>query len=168
MSKLRMADPLDPLPSPSPAPPPAPEPLPPNPNPLPDNPPPHVENTDVSTNSTGLPSNVAAALACFPLIGGIIFYLLEKRDSFVRFYAMQSIIFGAVWILFSFLSNILTWILASIPGVGGFFAMSWNFIAALVHLGFFIIMVIAMVKAFSGARWDIPYVGPHARKQTGA
>jgi len=45
--------------------------------------------------STGLPSNVAAALACFPLIGGIIFYVLEKRDGFVRFYAMQSIIFGA-------------------------------------------------------------------------
>ena len=38
--------------------------------------------------TTDLPSNVAAALACFPLIGGIIFYLLEKRDGFVRFYAM--------------------------------------------------------------------------------
>ena len=39
--------------------------------------------------STGLPSNVAAALACFPLVGGIIFYILEKRDGFVRFYAMD-------------------------------------------------------------------------------
>ena len=29
--------------------------------------------------STGLPSNVAAALACFPLVGGIIFFILEKR-----------------------------------------------------------------------------------------
>lgn len=167
MSKFCMADPLDPS-SPSPAPPrPAPEPLPPNPNPAPDNPPPRDENTAVSTNSTGLPSNVAAALSCFPLIGGIIFYLLEKRDSFVRFYAMQSIIFGVVWILFSFLSNILAWILGSIPGVGGFFAMLWNLIAAFVHLGFFVIMVIAMVKAFSGARWDIPYLGPMARKQVG-
>ena len=66
-------------------------------------------------NSTGLPSNVAAALACFPLIGGIIFYLLEKRDSFVRFYAMQSIIFGAIWILFCIAWNILYAILAHIP-----------------------------------------------------
>jgi len=38
---------------------------------------------------------VAAAIACIPLIGGIIFYILEKHDSFVRFYAMQSIILVA-------------------------------------------------------------------------
>jgi len=41
------------------------------------------------STSTGLPSNVAAAIACIPLVGGIIFYILEKHDSFVRFYAMQ-------------------------------------------------------------------------------
>ena len=52
--------------------------------------PPPLGETDVTARptSTGLPSNVAAALACFPLIGGIIFYILEKRDGFVRFYAM--------------------------------------------------------------------------------
>jgi len=169
LSNLRMADPLDPSPAPTTPPIPPPEPIPPNSTPPPDNTPPIVENNGVTTEptSTGLPSNVAAALACFPLIGGIIFYLLEKRDSFVRFYAMQSIIFGAIWLLFSFLSTILIWILASIPGIGGFLAMLWNFIAALIHLGFFIIMVVAMVKAFSGARWDIPYLGPIARKQVG-
>ncbi|MDQ6912969.1 MAG: hypothetical protein M3128_08865, partial [Verrucomicrobiota bacterium] len=53
------------------------------------------------STTTDLPSNVAAALACIPLIGGIIFYVLEKRDAFVRFYAMQSIIFGGAWIIFS-------------------------------------------------------------------
>jgi uncharacterized membrane protein len=166
-----MADPLDPTPQPTPTPPPipGPEPIPPNPNPPPDNTPPPIENTFVSTESTstGLPSNVAAALACFPLIGGIIFYLLEKRDSFVRFYAMQSIIFGAAWLLFNILSAILHGILWSIPGIGAFLGLLWSFISALVHLGFFIIMIIAMVKAFSGVRWDIPYVGPMARKQVG-
>ena len=53
------------------------------------------------SGTTGLPSNVAAAIACIPLIGGIIFYILEKHDSFVRFYAMQSIIFGGAWVLFT-------------------------------------------------------------------
>ena len=52
------------------------------------------------STSTDLPSNVAAALACIPLIGGIIFYIIEKQDSFVRFYAMQSIILGAAWLVF--------------------------------------------------------------------
>ena len=58
-------------------------------------------NPGAKPQTTGLPANVAAALACIPLIGGIIFYILEKRNRFVRFYAMQSIIFGGVWILFS-------------------------------------------------------------------
>ena len=40
-------------------------------------------------------------------------------------------------------------------------------IQAIVQLGFLIVMIVAMVKAFSGVRWDIPYVGPIARKQTG-
>src|SRR5207249_3790721 len=104
---------------------------------------PEPETTPKST-STGLPSNVAAAIACIPLIGGIIFYILEKHDPFVRFYAMQSIIFGCAWFLFNIVSAI---------------------VAALVHLVFLVIMIITIVKAFTGVRWDIPYIGPVARRQ---
>ncbi len=116
--------------------------------------------------STGLPSNVAAALACFPLIGGIIFYLLEKRDSFVRFYAMQSIIFGAIWILFNIVSSIIHGIFWAIPGIGPLFAGLWALVSALVQVAFLVVLIIAIVKAFSGVRWDIPWVGPIARRQT--
>ena len=38
-------------------------------------------------------------------------------------------------------------------------------IAALVHLAFLVVFIIAVVKAFSGVRWEIPYIGPMARKQ---
>jgi len=70
-------------------------------------PPPSPEpETGPKSTSTGLPSNVAAAIACIPLIGGIIFYILEKHDSFVRFYAMQSIIFGCAWFLFNIVSAV--------------------------------------------------------------
>ena len=141
-----MADPIDPV---APPPPPIPPP-----------------NQPMPPNSTGLPSNVAAALACFPLIGGIIFYLLEKRDSFVRFYAMQSIIFGAIWILFCIAWNILYAILAHIPALGVIFAFLLWLVWALANIVFLILLIIAIVKAFSGVRWDIPWVGPMARKQT--
>jgi uncharacterized membrane protein len=120
-----------------------------------------------TTTTTGLPSNVAAALACIPLIGGLVFYILEKHDQFVRFYAMQSIIFGGVWFLFNLASWILHVIFAVIPIVGWALAGLWIFVSALVHLGLFVVMIIAMVKAFSGVRWDIPYIGPIARKQVG-
>ncbi len=80
-----MADPVDPT-QPPPVPSPGPEP-------------------SADPSSTDLPPNIAAAIACIPLVGGIIFYLLEKRNSFVRFYAMQSIIFGGAWFLFNIASS---------------------------------------------------------------
>jgi uncharacterized membrane protein len=117
--------------------------------------------------STGLPSNVAAALACVPLVGGLVFYILEKHDSFVRFYAMQSIIFGGAWLLFNVVSWVIQHILWALPVIGGVLGALWIFASALIHLGLLVIMIIAMVKAFTGARWDIPFVGPIARKQMG-
>src|SRR5881275_1038151 len=125
---------------------------------------PEPEPSGAST-STGLPSNVAAAIACIPLIGGIIFYILEKRDSFVRFYAMQSIIFGCAWFLFNIVSAVVHAVFGAIPGIGGILVFFWAIIAALVHLAFLVVMIIAIVKAFTGVRWDIPYVGPVARRQ---
>ncbi len=149
-----MADPFEPT-----SPPPAPESVPP---PTPAETPVHADNP--GTQSTGLPSNIAAALACIPLVGGLIFWFLEKHDNFVRFYAMQSIIFGAAWLLFNIISKVVFGIFASIPALGTVLVFLWAIIQALVHLGFLVIMVIAMIKAFSGSRWDIPYVGPMARK----
>src|SRR3954447_2745216 len=100
---------------------------------------PPVTATGPGTGSTGLPSNVAAALACFPLIGGVIFYILEKRDSFVRFYAMQSIIFGLAWILFGLAWRIFYSILASIPAIGVIFAFLLWLIWAAVNVAFLIV-----------------------------
>ena len=148
-----MPDPADPTqPPPAPGPSPAPEVnLPPAP--------------EVNPSTTGLPSNVAAAIACIPLIGGIIFYVLEKRDSFVRFYAMQSIIFGAAWLLFNIVYAIVHVIFASVPAIGVFLSLLWGLVGMLIHLAFVVVWVIATIKAFTNVRWDIPYVGPMARKQ---
>src|SRR5919112_4671655 len=96
--------------------------------------PPSTANPTPATGTTGLPSNVAAALACIPLVGGLIFYILEKQDQFVRFYAMQSIIFGGIWFLFNILSRIVGSILWSIPVAGAIFGALWAFVSALVQL----------------------------------
>ncbi len=131
----------------------------------PPSPPSPGPETSAASTSTGLPSNVAAAIACIPLIGGIIFYILEKRDNFVRFYAMQSIIFGCAWFLFNIVSAVVHAVFGAIPGIGGILVFFWAIIAALVHLVFLVIMIITIIKAFTGVRWDIPYIGPVARRQ---
>ena len=119
------------------------------------------------STSTGLPSNVAAALACIPLVGGIIFYIVEKHDGFVRFYAMQSIIFGGAWLLFNIASSVVHAVFGAIPGIGGLLVFFWAIIAAFIHIAFLVVWIVATIKAFTGVRWDIPYVGPIARKQEG-
>src|SRR2546421_1235878 len=112
-------------------------------------PPPSPEPEPIgASTSTGLPSNVAAAIACIPLVGGIIFYVLEKRDSFVRFYAMQSIIFGGAWILFVIVYSIAHAILTPIPAIGLVFAIILGIVWALVGIAFLVIFIITMVKAF--------------------
>ena len=128
-------------------------------------PPPPEAPPSADPSSLDLPPNIAAAIACIPLVGGIILYLLEKRNSFVRFYAMQSIIFGGAWFLFNIASVVVHAVVGAIPGVGPILVFLWAVIAALVHLAFLILFIVAVVKAFSGVRWDIPYVGPMARKQ---
>src|SRR5438477_11311536 len=153
-----MAEPVDPT-----QPPPV-DPTPPPPSP--GAPPPVEANTpEVNPSMTGLPSNVAAAIACIPLIGGIIFYILEKHDSFVRFYAMQSIVFGGAWLLFNIASSVVHVIFGAIPGIGGILVFFWAIIAALVQIAFLVVWIVATIKAFMNVRWEIPYIGPIARKQ---
>ena len=133
----------------------------------PSQPPPVSDQDPAATSrstSTGLPANVAAAIACIPLVGGIIFYILEKRNSFVRFYAMQSIIFGIAWFVFNIVSAVIHAVFGAIPAIGGILVFFWAIIAALVHVAFIVLWIIATVKAFTGVRWEIPYVGPMARK----
>jgi uncharacterized membrane protein len=147
-----MPDPVDPL----------------EPQPVPGsaNVPPPPPQPEVNASTLDLPSNIAAALACIPLIGGIVFYIMEKRDGFVRFYAMQSIIFGGAWLLVSIASSIISHVFWSIPMIGSILGFFWSIVHALIEIAFVVIWIIATVKAFSGVRWEIPYIGPTARKQT--
>ena len=138
-----------------------------NPTPVPPTSPDPVPANFPHSSRTGLPSNVAAALACIPLFGGLVFYILEKEDRFVRFYAMQSIIFGGICLVILALGRALTVMAWSIPIASVVFGPLWSFVFAVVKLGLVVLTVIAMVKAFSGVRWEIPFVGPIARRQLG-
>ena len=144
-----MPDPVDPAP-PSPTPPPPATP---------------AHEPEVNASSTGLPTNIAAALACIPLIGGIVFYILEKRDGFVRFYAIQSIVYGGAWFLFNIISAVIHLIFGGVPAIGVFLSLLWALIAMVVHIAFLVIWIVATIKAFTNVRWLIPYFGPMAQKQ---
>src|SRR5882724_1127728 len=110
-----------------------------------DAPPPPPPLDPEAPQSTGLPSNIAAALACIPLVGGLVFYFLEKRDTFVRFYAMQSIILGGAlllcWIVYSIVYGILT----PIPAIGFFFDILLRVTWALIRIAVLVLFIITVV-----------------------
>jgi uncharacterized membrane protein len=112
---------------------------------------------------TGLTPNLAGALSYLlsPLTG-IVFFILEKENQTVRFHAMQSIMFGVAWIVLWIALHLLSLALFAIPIVG------W-LVAALIWLGIgcggFILWVLLMWKAYRGEEWELPVIGPMARKQ---
>ncbi len=101
--------------------------------------------------SMGLEQNVAGLL-CYVLgwITGLIFFLLEKDNKFVRFHAMQSIlVFGGLTVI----GIILGWI----PILG------WILGAILSLLGV-ILWILLMVKAYQNVWYKLPWVGDLAEK----
>jgi len=77
----------------------------------------------------------------------VIFLLIEKKDDFVRFHAMQSIItFGGLTIL------------AMVPVVG------WILSPFVMILGF-ILWLVCIIKAYQGEKFVLPVVGELAKKQ---
>lgn len=93
-----------------------------------------------------------AGLICYALtfITGILFLVLEKDNRFVRFHALQSILFGA----FFFVANT---VLSAIPFFG------WILSLLLGLLGF-VLWLFLMFKAFSGAMYKLPWLGDWAEK----
>ncbi len=117
--------------------------------------------------STGLAPNLAGALAyVFGLITGVIFLVLEpyKRDRFIRFHAMQSILFCVAAIAFSIAWSILVNIMI---GISGWTAVALTPIGLIISLGFFVFWLFLMYQAYSQREFRIPIIGAIAAKQVG-
>jgi uncharacterized membrane protein len=103
------------------------------------------------SSSTGLSSNLGGALAyllgCF---SGIFFLVVERRDTYVRFHAMQSTL--------AFLGvTLITLVLRSLP-LGAL-------LSGLFSIGVTVLWVVLMIKAATGQRYRLPWVGEIAARQ---
>lgn len=112
-------------------------------------------------------SKVFAAVAYFfGMLIALVIYLVKKDDSYVRFHAMQAILFDiAISIV-------------SVPLIGFAFAAFFVLAASKSAMAFIIlwaaIMVFALLsiivklifafKAFTGSRFRIPLIGKYAEK----
>jgi uncharacterized membrane protein len=124
-------------------------------------PPPPVAAAGATT--TGLEPNVAAGLATLvTFITGIIFLLIEKQSAYVRFWAMQSIVFGIAWFAVGIISAVIYGVLHAIFWPLG---ILWGLAQSIIYLGFLLAWIIMIIQAFSGKEWELPFLGKIARQQ---
>lgn len=117
-------------------------------------------------SATGLTPNIAAGLACLvPLLSGIIFLLLEKRDPFVRLWAMQSAVFGAALIVANLAFRLVAMVFSHIPLLNLLVGILLFLLSLAVSLGGLVVWIIMLVKAFGGETWEVPVLGKIAREQ---
>lgn len=126
-----------------------------------------VAETEVAETETssGLDENVAGALSyLLGPITGILFYLIEEENEFVRFHAVQStIVFGGLVVL-SLLIGVLTSIFALIPIIGWIIGLVLGLVSLLLAPIGLVLWVLLMYKAYDGDRFELPVVGEMSSK----
>ena len=112
-----------------------------------------MEGKDLGKTSMGMQPNLAAALSyLLGFVTGIIFYILEKENKFVRFHAMQSIIISG----FLFVAAIVAGL---VPFIGGLLAF-------LLWIASLVLWVVMMLKAYQGELFKLPVAGDIAEKNS--
>ncbi len=115
---------------------------------------------------TALSTNLAAALSyALGFITGIIFLVLVpyKNDKFIRFHAMQSVLFCVACIAFSIVWSIGVGILVSTMG---YWVLTIDVpLRLLAGLGIFVYWLYVMFQAYSEREYHIPWIGDIAAKQ---
>lgn len=114
--------------------------------------------------SMGMDANVAAGLSyLFSLIGGLIFYFGEKQNRFVRFHAMQSILFNAFWIvLFIVFFTVQSILYATV--ILSPLAIVLTCLTFLLPFVALVLWIMLMVYAFQGKYFKLPVIGDYAEK----
>jgi len=122
------------------------------------------EENNYIAKSISLRENVAGLLSYLLLwVSGVIIFLLEKQNYFIRFHALQSIVFfGGATIIFLILAGI-DWILI----ITDAWQIAWfslvlyiiDFLAGLLLLVVLLAWITLMNKAYQGETFKLPVIG---------
>ncbi len=117
---------------------------------------------DLAAGGTGLAPNVAGALSyAVGLFTGILFLVLDRDRPYVRFHASQSIVFSLAWVGVWIAAMVVDVALSAIPVLGWLMSLA---LTLGLTLAAFVIWAVLMYRAYQGEEWELPVVGPWARK----
>ena len=110
-------------------------------------------------SSIGLDPKIANLLAyLFSWLGGLIIWLMEKENKFVKWNALQALILGIIEVASILVISV---ILGLIPYVGWFFFYWLGYVIAGVA---WVLAIVAIIMGFSGKTFRIPVISKLADK----
>jgi uncharacterized membrane protein len=118
-----------------------------------------------AAQSSGLTPTAAAAISYITVIPAILFLVMDpyKKMPLVRFHSFQNIFMCVAYIAFWIVVAVFSAILAFIPFLRMLIFLI-PFLYVLVGLGFFILWLVAIIKASKGEWFKIPFIGDFAMK----
>lgn len=132
--------------------------------PIPPTPPPAAPPT--GPTNVGLAPNVGGLICyvpcCIGLVFSVVVAIVEKQSRFLRFHAFQSLLFHAALIAVGLALGIFVQVLSMVSAVAaGLLGFVLNTLLFLAALGATIFL---MVKAYGNEEFEIPTLGPMARR----
>ena len=105
----------------------------------------------------GMQPNIEAGLSyVLGWVTGLIFFLVEKQNRFVRFHAMQSILFfGGLTVI-----RIILGVIGDFPVLGFFAGLVGVAVGIIGIVGY----IVLLINAFQGKYFKLPIVGDYAEK----
>src|SRR6266566_670377 len=121
--------------------------------------PPMGSASPLGASSMNMEPKTAAGLSyLLGWITGIIFFLMEKQNRFVRFHAMQSILFFGGLSVLSIVLQVVTGL--NIPFIS-FLTLCANGLVGIVGLVGWIVL---LINGFQGKYFKLPVIGDYAEK----
>ena len=121
----------------------------------------------VPVAQSGMADNVASALCyLFSVLTGILFLVLEpyNKNKGIRFHAFQAIFLGVACIAIWIALMIVNFLLVMLGSLG---AMLITLLWYVFVIGYWVVAIMLMVKAYQNQKWVLPIIGPLAEKQAG-
>jgi uncharacterized membrane protein len=119
-----------------------------------------VPESTTSKTGTGLDENLAGALAyLLSPLSGIVLFVLESENEFVKFHSAQSIVFGVGVFLVYVAMTFVQFALLFIPRLGGLLSLMFSLAYLVVGFAAFLGWLFLLYKAYSGETYHMPVFG---------
>lgn len=114
-------------------------------------------NSQYGPSTMNMDPKVAAGLSyVLTWVTGLVFFFMEKQNRFVRFHAMQSVLFfGGLTVL-----NIILGVLGNFPFIG----LLASILGGLLGIVWVVGYIVLLINGFQGKYFKLPVIGDYAER----